>query len=74
VDVRPGGAALMFAALGSAFLLNRLNVRTFWPYLLISGPLSWGALFVDGLHPRPRAHSDRAVSAARASTARLLRR
>jgi NhaA family Na+:H+ antiporter len=51
VDVRPGGVALMIAALGSAFLLNRLNVRTFWPYLLISGPLSWAALYLDGLHP-----------------------
>jgi NhaA family Na+:H+ antiporter len=32
VDVQPGGAVLMTAALGSAFLLRRLNVHTFWPY------------------------------------------
>jgi NhaA family Na+:H+ antiporter len=51
VDVRPGGAVLMTAALGSAFLLRRQSVHTFWPYLLFSGPLSWWALYLDGYHP-----------------------
>jgi NhaA family Na+:H+ antiporter len=51
VDTRPGGAVLMAAALGLAFVLRRRKVRTFWPYLLACGPLSWWALYIDGLHP-----------------------
>jgi NhaA family Na+:H+ antiporter len=51
VDVRPGGAALMLAALGVAFLLRRWKVHTAWPYLVICGPLSWWALYLDGFHP-----------------------
>jgi NhaA family Na+:H+ antiporter len=51
VDTRPGGTVLMAAALGLAFLLRRRKVRTFWPYLLACGPLSWWALYIDGLHP-----------------------
>jgi Na+:H+ antiporter, NhaA family len=51
VEVRPGGAALMAAALGLAFVLRRRKVHTFWPYLLACGPLSWWALYLDGLHP-----------------------
>ena len=51
VEIRPGGAAFMAAALGLAFVLRRWNVRTFWPYLLACGPLSWWALYLDGLHP-----------------------
>jgi NhaA family Na+:H+ antiporter len=51
VDVRPGGAALMAAAIGLAFAFRRWKVPTFWPYLAICGPLSWWALFTDGFHP-----------------------
>lgn len=51
VEIRPGGTALMVAALGLAFALRRWKVRTFWPYLAVCGPLSWGALYLDGLHP-----------------------
>jgi len=49
--VHTGGAALMIAALGIAALLRRLKVRTFWPYLMISGTLSWIAFYREGLHP-----------------------
>ena len=51
VEVRPGGAVLMATALGLAFVLRRRKVHTFWPYLLACGPLSWWALYLDGLHP-----------------------
>jgi NhaA family Na+:H+ antiporter len=51
VEVRPGGAALMTAAIGLAFAFRRWRVPTFWPYLAICGPLSWWALYVDGFHP-----------------------
>ena len=51
VEMRSGGAALMTAALGLAFVLRRQKVHTFWPYLLGCGPLSWWALYLDGLHP-----------------------
>jgi NhaA family Na+:H+ antiporter len=51
VNVRPGGTVLLLAALAVAFGLRRWRVRSFWPYLLISGPLSWWALYLDGLHP-----------------------
>ncbi|MBM3818821.1 MAG: BON domain-containing protein [Acidimicrobiia bacterium] len=51
VDVRPGGALLMAAALGLAALLRHWKARTFWPYLLLCGPLSWWALHLDGFHP-----------------------
>jgi NhaA family Na+:H+ antiporter len=51
VDVRPGGAALMAAALVLAYILRRLHVRSFWPYLFAAGTLSWWGLYLDGLHP-----------------------
>jgi NhaA family Na+:H+ antiporter len=51
VDVRPGGAALMAAAIGLAFAFRRWKVPTFWPYLAICGPLSWWALYTGGFHP-----------------------
>jgi NhaA family Na+:H+ antiporter len=51
VEVRPGGSALMIAALALGFLFRRRRVHAFWPYLAICGPLSWTALYLDGFHP-----------------------
>ena len=51
VEVRPGGTALMAAAVGLAFMFRQLKTRTFWPYLAICGPMSWWALYLDGFHP-----------------------
>jgi NhaA family Na+:H+ antiporter len=45
------GAGLLMAALGVAALLRRRRVRRFWPYLALSGTLSWLAFFVAGVHP-----------------------
>lgn len=42
---------LMAAAIGVAIALRRWNIRSFWPYLLIGGSLSWCALVFGGVHP-----------------------
>jgi NhaA family Na+:H+ antiporter len=44
-------AALMIPALAAAAWLRRRGTISFWPYLLIGGGLSWGAMFVGGLRP-----------------------
>ena len=31
--------------------LRRARTRSFWPYLLLPGSLSWAGLYVGGLHP-----------------------
>lgn len=51
VAIRPGGTALMLAAVGLAMTLRRLKVHSFWPYLVACGPLAWWALYLDGFHP-----------------------
>jgi len=45
------GAMMMAAALGIAYALRRARVRSFWPYIVLSGGLSWYALFQSGLQP-----------------------
>jgi NhaA family Na+:H+ antiporter len=52
VPTRPGTAILlMAAALVVAALLRARGVRSFWPYALGAGTLSWGALYFGGVHP-----------------------
>jgi Na+:H+ antiporter, NhaA family len=46
-----GGALIMSAAIALAVALRRARVRSFWPYLLGPGSVSWVALFWSGLHP-----------------------
>jgi len=49
---RPGVAAvLMAAAMASAYLLRRLQTRTFWSYIFGAGALSWYALYFGGFEP-----------------------
>jgi NhaA family Na+:H+ antiporter len=51
-DLDPGiGVPLMAAALALVVALRRARVRSFWPYILGSGALSWSALYWGGLHP-----------------------
>ena len=45
------GALLLVAAMGAAWGLRQARVTSFWPYLIVSGGLSWAALFQSGLHP-----------------------
>lgn len=42
---------LMLAAMGAAFMLRRTKVKSFWPYVIVGGGLSWSALFFGGFHP-----------------------
>jgi len=44
-------AAFMVPAIGAAWWLRRRRTRSFWPYVLIGGGLSWCGLFLGGLHP-----------------------
>jgi NhaA family Na+:H+ antiporter len=49
--VHGGGLGVMLVALGIAGAMRALSVRSFWPYLVICGTLSWVALYREGLHP-----------------------
>jgi NhaA family Na+:H+ antiporter len=46
-----GGVLMLAVAIIVASGLRRARVKSFWPYLLASGGLSWYALFFSGLHP-----------------------
>jgi NhaA family Na+:H+ antiporter len=41
----------MAVAVGVALSLRLQRVRTFWPYIIAGGALSWTALYWGGLHP-----------------------
>ena len=50
--VRPGEfIVLVVAAMWIASMLNRRKVRSFWPYVLGAGVVSWVAFLRGGLHP-----------------------
>jgi NhaA family Na+:H+ antiporter len=51
LEARAGGAALMLGAFGLAAAMRAMKVRRFWPYLFISGAMSWLAFYFEGLHP-----------------------
>jgi NhaA family Na+:H+ antiporter len=51
LEARTGGAALLVAALAVAGGLRLRKVRSFWPYLLVAGTLSWFAFYLEGMHP-----------------------
>jgi NhaA family Na+:H+ antiporter len=44
-------AGLMAAAVVAALWLRRRRTRSFWPYVLVPGALSWAALYLGGFHP-----------------------
>ena len=46
-----GGALIMAGALAVAFALRKMRVRSFWPYMLAAGSISWYALYWGGFHP-----------------------
>jgi NhaA family Na+:H+ antiporter len=51
-DVQPAVATvLMTVALGIAAVLRSMRVRSFWPYVLAAGSVSWAALYYGGFHP-----------------------
>jgi Na+:H+ antiporter, NhaA family len=43
-------AVLMIGALALAAALRSMRVRSFWPYVLAPGALSWAALYFGGFH------------------------
>jgi NhaA family Na+:H+ antiporter len=45
------GAVVMVGALGLAIALRRAGVKSFWPYVVGAGALSWAALYWGGFHP-----------------------
>jgi len=45
------GLVLMAAAVSGAAVLRHRRVKSFWPYLLGPGAVSWWALFLGGVHP-----------------------
>jgi len=45
------GLSLIAPALWSALVFRVNKVRSFWPYILVSGSLSWLAFYLCGLHP-----------------------
>ncbi|MEE8366929.1 MAG: Na+/H+ antiporter NhaA [Thermoanaerobaculia bacterium] len=70
-EVRILWMLLPIAAIGVGFLLRRARVKSFWPYLLIAGSISWLGFAFSGLHPAlgllpiiptmPHAHVDKGL-------------
>ena len=44
-------APLMLGAIATAYGLRGARVKSFWPYVIAGGGLSWSALFLGGFHP-----------------------
>ena len=44
-------ALLLGGGMGVAWALRRRRVMTFWPYVVIAGPLSWAGFYLGGFHP-----------------------
>ena len=51
VHVDTSGMTILLVAIGLAFVMRIVKVDSFWPYLLVVGPLSWWALYSVGLNP-----------------------
>ena len=50
-ELHATGLGVLLIALASAAALRRRGVKVFWPYWLVSGSLSWLALYWMGIHP-----------------------
>ena len=46
-----GGVLVLAISMSLAYGLRRARVKSFWPYVLTAGSLSWFAFFWSGLHP-----------------------
>lgn len=51
LPVEPVWLLLTIAAMIAAYILRKASVRSYWPYLLVAGSLSWVGLFNAHLHP-----------------------
>jgi len=50
-EIRPVFLLLAVAGVVLCFVMRRMKIRSFWPYLLLSGGLSWFGFALSGLHP-----------------------
>jgi len=50
-ELRPAFLLLAVLAVLLCFALRRLRVKSFWPYLLVCGTMSWFGFALSGLHP-----------------------
>jgi NhaA family Na+:H+ antiporter len=70
-EVKPLWMLLPVVAIGIGMLLRKARVKSFWPYLLIPGSISWLGFALSGLHPAlgllpiiptmPHAHVDKGL-------------
>lgn len=49
--VQPLWLLMVAAAMVVCFLLRKERVRSYWPYVILGGALSWTGLFMGHLHP-----------------------
>lgn len=49
--VAPLWLFLTISGMAVAYALRRRNVRSYWPYLIVGGCLSWAGLYLAHLHP-----------------------
>ena len=68
IPVEPVWLALVVASIIICFVMRKMGLKSFWPYLLVGGSISWFGFALAGLHPAlgllpiipmmPHAHSD----------------
>ncbi|MRR35277.1 sodium:proton antiporter, partial [bacterium] len=51
VPTEPQWLFLVLCGMVAAWLLRNAKVRSYWPYLILGGGLSWAGLFMGHLHP-----------------------
>lgn len=51
MHVDSAGVTILLVALALAVTLRILSVKSFWPYLLVTGPLFWWGMYTVGLNP-----------------------
>lgn len=49
-ETEAGGVLVLITALTIAMLFRQVMVRSFWPYLVVCGSLSWLACYLEGVH------------------------
>jgi Na+:H+ antiporter, NhaA family len=45
------GSLILVLAMLLAVLLRKMRIRSFWPYVMVPGVVSWFSLYWSGLHP-----------------------
>jgi NhaA family Na+:H+ antiporter len=51
VEAHASGLVLIVAALAVALAMRKSGLRTFWPYVLVCGPMAWFGFYWSGLQP-----------------------